>query len=90
MSEELAQFLAEQVWRVDARLRRRTKNRKNVESHVEQFYLEALYYTWKASGDNEWMKAKLDGAIKAVRYVTSDPYRWSEMYQLMRSVHRKN
>jgi len=61
----------------------RQLRRAPVESHVEQFYLEALYYTWKATGDNEWMKAKLDGAIKAVRYVTSDPYRWSEKYQLM-------
>ena len=61
----------------------RQLRRAPVESHVEQFYLEALYYTWKATGDNEWMKAKLDGAIKAVRYATSDPYRWSEKYQLM-------
>jgi len=59
--------------------------RAPVESHVEQFYLEALYYAWKGTGDHEWMKAKLDGAIKAVRYVTRDPYRWSEKYQL---VHR--
>lgn len=58
-------------------------SRVPVESHVEQFFLEALYYTWKATGDNEWMKAKLDGAIKAVHYVTTDPYRWSEKYQLM-------
>jgi hypothetical protein len=61
----------------------RQLRRAPVESHVEQHYLEALYYTWKATGDNEWMKAKLDGAIKAVRYATSDPYRWSGKYQLM-------
>jgi hypothetical protein len=29
------------------------------------------------------MKGKLDCAIRAVRYVTSDPYRWSKKYQLM-------
>jgi hypothetical protein len=63
----------------------RQLRRAPVESHVEQFFLEALYYTWKATGDDEWMKAKLDGAIKAVRYVTSDSYRWSQKYQL---VHR--
>lgn len=57
--------------------------RAPVESHVEQFYLECLYYTWKATGDHEWMKGKLDVAIRAVRYATSDPYRWSEKYQLM-------
>lgn len=61
----------------------RQLRRAPVESHVEQFYLEALYYTWKATGDDEWMRAKLDGAIKAVRYATSDPYRWSKKHQLM-------
>lgn len=57
--------------------------RAPVESHVEQYFIECLYYTWKATGDDEWMKAKLDSAIKAVRYATSDPYRWSKKYRLM-------
>jgi len=61
----------------------RQLRRAPVESHVEQFFLECLYYTWKATGDHEWMKEKLDAAIRAVRYATSDPYRWSEKYQLM-------
>ena len=63
----------------------RQLRRAPVESHVEQFFLEALYFTWKATGDTEWMKSKLECCIKAVRYVTSDPYRWSKKYQL---VHR--
>lgn len=61
----------------------RQLRRAPVESHVEQFFLEALYYTWKATGDSEWMAAKLDNAIRAVKYATSDPYRWSQKYQLM-------
>jgi len=61
----------------------RQLRRAPVESHVEQYFIEALYYTWKATGDDEWMKAKLDGAIKALRFVTKDPYRWSQKYQLM-------
>lgn len=71
------------VRRIDGGFRQ--LRRAPVESHVEQFFLEALYYTWKATGDDEWMKSKLDGAIRAVRYVLKDPYRWSEKYQL---VHR--
>ncbi len=61
----------------------RQLRRAPVESHVEQFFLEALYFTWKATGDTDWMKSKLDCSIKAVRYATSDPYRWSSKYQLM-------
>lgn len=57
--------------------------RAPVESHVEQYFLECLYYTWKATGDHEWMKEKLGSAIRAVRYATNNPYRWSEKYQLM-------
>jgi len=61
----------------------RQLRRAPVESHVEQFFLEALYYTWKATADDEWMKSKLNCAIKALRYATRDPYRWSEKHQLM-------
>jgi len=61
----------------------RQLRRAPVESHVEQFFIEALYVTWQATGDDEWMKAKLDSAIRALRYATSDPYRWSQKYKLM-------
>ena len=61
----------------------RQLRRAPVESHVEQFFLEALYSTWKATGDTAWMKSRLDCCIRAVHYATSDPYRWSNKYQLM-------
>ena len=57
--------------------------RAPVESHVEQYFVEGLYATWKTTGDIEWMKGKLDSAIRALRHVTKSPYRWSEKYQLM-------
>ncbi len=53
-----------------------------IENMSEFHYLEGLYFTWKATGDDEWMKGKLDGAIKIIDYLTSDPYRWSEKYKL--------
>ena len=58
--------------------------RAPVEAHVEQFFLESIYYTWKATGDTKWMAGKLNAAAKAVHYVISDPYRWSEKYQLIK------
>ena len=57
--------------------------RAPVESHVEQYFVEGLYSTWKATGDTDWMKGKLDNAMRALRQVTKSPYRWSEKYQLM-------
>jgi hypothetical protein len=57
--------------------------RAPVESHVEQYFVEGLYYTWKATGDTDWMKGKLDAAMRALRFVTKSPYRWSDKHQLM-------
>jgi hypothetical protein len=55
-----------------------------VENDVEFLFLECLYFTWKATGDTEWMSRYLDNAIKAVAYSTSDPYRWSEKFGLLK------
>jgi len=55
-----------------------------VENDVEYLFIEGLYYTWKATGDDGWMRGLLDSAIKACRYSTTDPYRWSERYQLLK------
>ncbi len=57
--------------------------RAPVESHVEQYFVEGLYATWKATGDTQWMESRLDNAMRALRQVTKSPYRWSEKYQLM-------
>jgi hypothetical protein len=57
--------------------------RAPVESHVEQYFVEGLYATWKATGDTQWMESRLDHAMRALRQVTKSPYRWSEKYQLM-------
>jgi hypothetical protein len=55
-----------------------------VENDVEYLFIEGLYYTWKATGDDSWMKEMLDKALKAVEYSTTNPYRWSEKYQLLK------
>ena len=55
-----------------------------VEADMEFIFLEGIYATWQATGDNQWMMGKLDNALKAVKYCTSDPYRWSTKYQLIK------
>lgn len=61
-----------------------TVQRIPVENDVEFLFLECLYYTWKACGDNEWMMKYLDNAIKAVEYSLTDKYRWSEKFKLLK------
>ena len=55
-----------------------------VENDVEYLFIEGIYYTWKATGDDSWMKKMLDKALKAVEYSTTNPYRWSEKYRLLK------
>ena len=58
--------------------------RAPVENHVEMYFLEALYLVWKTTGDDAWMRQHLDRALHAVRYSTSDPYRWSKKFGLIK------
>ncbi len=58
--------------------------RQPVEADVEYLFVECLYYSWKACGDNAWMAQGLENAIKAMNYSMTDRYRWSEKYKLIK------
>jgi len=55
-----------------------------VENDVEYLYIEGIYFTWKATGDDAWMAGFLDSAIRAFAYSTSSPYRWSRKHKLLK------
>ncbi len=55
-----------------------------VENMSEFTFLEGIYYAWKATGDDQWMAGKLDNCLKAVEYSTSDEYRWSKKFKLLK------
>jgi hypothetical protein len=58
--------------------------RAPVENHVEMYFLEALHMVWQTTGDDAWMRQHLDRALRAVHYSTSDPYRWSTKFGLLK------
>lgn len=58
-----------------------------VECDVEYLFVEGLYYTWKAVGDDGWMEDSLDAARRALDYCITSPYRWSDKYQLLKRGH---
>jgi hypothetical protein len=58
--------------------------RMPVENDVEYLFVESLYYAWQATGDDEWMKASLDAAIRAMEYSVTDPLRYSRKYSLLK------
>jgi hypothetical protein len=55
-----------------------------VENDVEYLFIEGLYFTWKATGDDAWMKQGLDAALAAVRYATSDAHRFAPEVGLLK------
>mgnify|MGYP000188672043 CR=1 FL=1 len=55
-----------------------------VENDVEYLFVEGLYYTWKATGDDAWMASCLDAAVRAYGYSTTSPYRWSRKHRLLK------
>lgn len=58
--------------------------RMPVENDVEYLFVEALYYAWQATGDDEWMKANLDAAVRAMHYSVTDPLRYSQKFGLLK------
>lgn len=58
--------------------------RMPVENDVEYLFVEALYYAWQATGDDEWMKSNLNAAIRALEYSLNDPLRYSQKFSLLK------
>jgi len=58
--------------------------RQPPENHPEYNYVNMFYKHWKASGDNEWMKATLESAAMALDYGVTDSIRWSKRFQLLK------
>jgi hypothetical protein len=58
-----------------------------VEADVEYLYVEGLYNTWKATGDDAWLAETTASAEKAMDYCISSPFRWSTKYGLIKRGH---
>lgn len=58
--------------------------RQPVDNHSDFNFVLMLYKHWKASGNDDWMKANLPAAIKALNYCYTDSIRWSKKYQLLK------
>lgn len=58
--------------------------RQPVENHNEYNYVDAIHTAWKASGDDAWMRGKLDSALRALQYSISDRARFSVRLGLLK------
>jgi len=58
--------------------------RQPVMNDVEYTFIHGVHHMWKITGDDDWMKNKIEGCIRAVHYATTSPYVWSEKFQLLK------
>ncbi|MCM8785408.1 MAG: hypothetical protein NC827_04575 [Candidatus Omnitrophica bacterium] len=55
-----------------------------VEADVEYLAVENVYYTWQATGNDEWLEKVLPKLEKAMKYLMTDKLRWSKKYGLIK------
>ena len=54
------------------------------EADVEYLVVEGVYYIYKATGDDTWVRKILPALEKAINYSTSSPKRWDEEHGLVK------
>jgi hypothetical protein len=58
--------------------------RMPVEADVEYLFVEGVYFAWKMTGDDAWMRRQLDAAVRAMDYSFTDRSRFSTKYGLLK------
>ena len=58
--------------------------RQPVDNHTEYEFVNMLFTAWQASGDDAFMKASLDAALRALNYALHDPVRYSTRFGLLK------
>jgi len=54
------------------------------EADVEYHFVRAVYLAWQATGDGDWMAAKLDALERGLRHCMTSPARWSAEHGLIK------
>jgi hypothetical protein len=58
--------------------------RQPIMNDLEYMLILGIHEIWKTTGDDEWMKARLDSALSAMRYATTSRYTWSDKFRLIK------
>ena len=58
--------------------------RQPVDNHTDYEFVDMLFTAWQASGDDSFMKASLDAALRALEYALHDPVRFSTRFGLLK------
>ncbi len=82
-SSYFGEALGKGWWRYDDNMKIAVR-RVPVLADTEYVWTEGVWYAWKATGDDVWMARQLPRLEKALKYMTSDPLRWSRKHGLVR------
>ncbi len=58
--------------------------RMPVEADVEYLFVEGVYFAWKMTADDAWMRRQLDAAVRAMDYSFTDRARFSTKHGLVK------
>lgn len=58
--------------------------RMDPESDLEYLFVQGVYEAWQMTGDDDWLRGKLDAMRRGLAYITSDPLRWDAGLGLVR------
>ena len=56
--------------------------RFEIEADIEYLVVDGVYLAWKTTGDDAWMTDTLDHLDRALRWIMTNPERWSSTYGL--------
>ncbi|NJO06109.1 MAG: hypothetical protein HC876_11610 [Chloroflexaceae bacterium] len=59
-------------------------HRLDPESDLEFLFVQGVYDAWQATGDDNWLRARMPAMRRGLRYITSDPLRWDAERGLVR------
>lgn len=58
--------------------------RMEPESDLEYLFVQGVYEAWQMTGDDDWMRGKMEAMRRGLAYITSDPRRWDAERELVR------
>lgn len=77
-------------WRFQPQFTTRSKDngtvfaRQPCQNDVEHEFIRGIYNLWQCTGNDEWMKSKLDNCLAAMRFSGSNEWFWSDKYKLLK------
>ncbi len=82
IGDQHADFVTD-AYKVNDPIENRVFIRIPVEADLEYLAVEGVYQAWQASGDKDWMQAKMKTLERGLHHLTTDRFRWDPDLRLV-------